>query len=274
MNGWKSRRRAEEKAATGQSVPGSDRSLFAEEGEPQAATERQAERAMRERERAQEAGHEPPAQEHEARSTEAAEDPRLAEARALAGKDPVRAIAVYRSILLDRPRDVRVRTELGRLYDRRGEHHLALEQFEAARDAAPDDVGVMVDHANALAAVGRYDAAERELRRALRLEPSRPEVHASLGIINFRRGVYGQAEQELKRAIDLDPSSAAAFHYRGESLNQLGRIDEALAMLERAVQLEPRHARTFYVMGIVFDKKGRPQEAAAMYRKAREISAA
>jgi Tfp pilus assembly protein PilF len=186
----------------------------------------------------------------------------------------VAAVRLYREVLMDRPRDVAVRTALGHLYESRSDAYLALEQFEAARDSAPDSVEVLVNHANALAAVGRFDTAERELRRAVKMEPMRPEVHASLGIINFRRGVYAVAEQELKRAIELDPSSAAAYHYRGESLNQLGRVDEALSMLERAVQIQPASARTYYVMGIVFDKKGRPQEAAAMYRKAREIAAA
>jgi tetratricopeptide (TPR) repeat protein len=203
------------------------------------------------------------------------EDPRVVGARRQETAGHVQqAVDLYRQVLLDRPRDAAVRMALGRLYDGRGEPQLALEQFEAARDAAPDSVEVLVQHANALAGVGRFDAAERELRRALKMEPTRPEVHGSLGIINFRRGKYNQAEQELKRAIELDPESPAAFHYRGESLNQLGRVDEALSMLERAAQLAPAHARTFYVMGIVFDKKGRPQEAAAMYRKAREIAAA
>jgi Tfp pilus assembly protein PilF len=203
------------------------------------------------------------------------EDMRLVRARdELAAGHVSAAVGLYREVLLDRPRDVAVRTALGHLYEMRGEPHLALEQFEAARDAAPDSIDVLVNHANALAAVGRFDPAERELRRALKMDPMRPEVHSSLGIINFRRGTYALAEQELKRAIELDPSAAAAYHYRGESLNQLGRVDEALSMLERAAQLQPVSARTYYVMGIVFDKKGRPQEAAAMYRKAREIAAA
>lgn len=247
--------------------------LFAEEGEQAESTDPGLERAMAETEGVP-GGEKVPAHEAEASSEKrAADDPRVVEARrAQREGDSLRAVQLYRSVLMERPRDVAVRIALGHIYEARGEHNLALEQFEAAKDTAPDDVGVLVDHANALAQVGRFDAAERELRRALKLDPMRPSVHASLGIINFRRGVYGVAEQELKRAIDLDPSSAAAFHYRGESLNQLGRIDEALTMLERAAQLQPDHARTFYVMGIVFDKKGRPQEAAAMYRKAREIA--
>lgn len=273
MRGRKLRRRTEPAKAGHTAHAAGESPLFAEEGERAESTDLRLERAMAETEEVP-GGETVPAQDAET-STERgqAEDPRMAEARRAHREGEVtRAVQLYRSILMERPRDVAVRLALGRLYEARNEHGLALEQFEAAKDAAPDDVGVMVEHANALAQVGRFDAAERELRRALKQDPMKPIVHASLGIINFRRGVYSAAEQELKRAIDLDPSSAAAFHYRGESLNQLGRVDEALTMLERAAQLHPDHARTFYVMGIVFDKKGRPQEAAAMYRKAREIA--
>lgn len=271
MKGWRPQRPEPARARVEGSTDGP---LFAEGGEQEAESDRDAERDKVERDKAPEPELVPLAQEAAAPAErERGEDSRITDAkRAWKAGDAVKAVKLYRNVLLERPRDVPVRLQLGRLYEARGEHALALEQFEAARDSLPDDVGVMVEHANALAQVGRYDAAERELRRALRLEPAKPEVHASLGIINFRRGVYAQAEQELKRAIDLDPSHAAAYHYRGESLNQLNRVDEALSMLERAAQLDPRHARTFYVMGIVFDKKGRPQEAAAMYRMAREIS--
>ncbi len=248
---------------------------FADDGEHADANDRQSEGQMAEQDRTPDADAAPAVQDTERADAARPTDPRIQQAKSAAdGGNVARAIELYRSVVSERPGDLEARLALGRIYDRRGEHHLALEHFEAARDAAPDDVGVLVDHANALAQLGRFDTAEKELRRALRIDPARPAVHASLGIINFRRGVYGQAEQELKRAIDLDPSAPAPFHYRGESLNQLNRVDEALTMLQRAAQLEPTHARTYYVMGIVFDKKGRPQEAAAMYRKAREVATA
>ncbi len=205
----------------------------------------------------------------------AAEDPRFVRARELESEgDLGAAIALYRELLFDDPRNLKARNNLGVIYDRRGDHTLALEQFEAARDIDADNVDVLLNVAAALAALRRYDPAEKELRRAHRLEPGRADVHASMGILSFRRGLYGQAELELKRALDLDPGHATAYFYRGECLNQLGRVDEALRMLERSVQLHPHNPRAYFTMGILFDRKHLPQQAAAMYRKAREITAA
>jgi Flp pilus assembly protein TadD len=181
------------------------------------------------------------------------------------------ALAYWRDLVIREPSNVSARRRLAHVLDERGESMLAMEQLQAARAAQPDDVALIVDLANAQIALKKFDVAERELRRALRLEPENGDVHLGLGVISFRRGLYAQAELELRRALELDPESDNAYFYRGEALNQLSRVDEALDMLLRATQLQPANARAYYVMGILYDKKSRPQEAAAMYRKARGL---
>ena len=184
------------------------------------------------------------------------------------------AIELYRELIREDGANIRLRLALGAAYERRGEPALALEQYEATRELAPDSVDVLLGMASALTELKRYDQAEAALKRALRLEPSRADVHGSMGTLSYKRGLYGQAEQELKRALDLDPAHGVAYFYRGEALNQLGRVDEALEMLERSVQLHPHNPRAFFTMGILYDRKHLPQQAAAMYRKAREVTPA
>ena len=188
--------------------------------------------------------------------------------------DSVKRFLQLRQRVLEEPSDVAARIELGQRHDARGEALLALEQYEAAAAAAPEDSNAALHYAQALTALNRFDIAEREVRRALRSDADNGALHMQLGIISYRRGLYTQAELELKRAIELAPNQAAAYFHRGESLNQLSRIDEALDMLERGIVLDPNHARAYYMMGILYDRKSRPQEAAAMYRRAREVASA
>lgn len=203
-----------------------------------------------------------------------AQHERLEAARGLAaGGDLDGAIGAYRTLVLADPTAIVPRLELGRLHAAREEHTLALEQFEAARQVEDQNVDVIEAVALAQAALGRFDVAEKELRRLLRLQPEHAAAHGHLGMVAFRRGLYTEAEVYLKRALQLDPELAAGYFYRGEALNQIGQVDEALEMLERAVQLDPANARAYYVMGIVYDKKARPEEANAMYRKSREVAA-
>ena len=187
------------------------------------------------------------------------------------GSTPEAELEHWRELVLREPTNIAARRRLARALDARGDVLMAAEQLEAARTALPEDVDLIVELAQALTTVQRFDAAERELKRALKLQPDRANVHLGLGVISFRRGLYAQAEAELKRALELDPDSGNAYFYRGEALNQLSRVDEALEMLARATQLQPTNGRAYYVMGILYDKKVRPQEAAAMYRKAREV---
>jgi Tfp pilus assembly protein PilF len=183
-----------------------------------------------------------------------------------------RAMALFRTILVRHPDNLAATYALGTLYEKVGDHLAALELYEKAKRLDPENMEVLLNHANALVVLGRFDLAEKELRRAAKFEPNRPEIYTMLGIVQYRRGLYAQADHELRRAIELDQDSPVAYHYRGESLNQLGKIDEALTMLERAAALEPSNPRTYYVMGILLDRKHRPQEAGAMFRKARSLT--
>lgn len=184
------------------------------------------------------------------------------------------ALDHWRDLVLREPSNVAARRRLARVFELRGESMLAVEQLEAARSVQPENLDLIVELANANIALRRFDAAERDLRRALRFQPDHAPVHLALGVVSFRRGLYAQAEQELRRSLELNADSADAYFYRGEALNKLSRVDEALDMLLRATQLQPDNARAYYVMGILYDKKSRSQEAAAMYRKAREVGPA
>ena len=146
-----------------------------------------------------------------------------------------------------------------------------LDRLEAARALDPENVGLLVNLGWTLGLLGRFDEAERELRRAQKLSPDDIAVRAGVGLLSFRRGLYQQAESELRWVCEQDPEHGPAHFYRGEALNRLGRVDLALEMLERAAGLQPTNHRAFYTMGILYDRKNLPQQAAAMYRKAREL---
>ncbi|NIP79011.1 MAG: tetratricopeptide repeat protein, partial [Gemmatimonadetes bacterium] len=92
------------------------------------------------------------------------------------------------------PEDVDARLELARLYRERGDVELALAQLDAALEREPENVELLVERGSALAADSRLLEAERELRKAQRLDPERGRVASQLGIILFKRGLCRQAE--------------------------------------------------------------------------------
>jgi tetratricopeptide (TPR) repeat protein len=76
--------------------------------------------------------------------------------------------------------------------------------------------------------------------QALELDEGLAEAHTSLALITENYDWDWQAaEKEYRRAIQLDPNYATAHQWYAEYLAFQGRFDEALAESERARQLDP-----------------------------------
>ena len=102
--------------------------------------------------------------------------------------------------------------------------------------------------ADALTLRVEYDGARRDevlprakeaARRALELDPSLGEAHASLGLIANAERDYPSAEAEYRTAIELSPNYALPHMWLGLVLMNDGRLDRARQEMERALQLDP-----------------------------------
>lgn len=198
----------------------------------------------------------------------------LARARELVEEERVEdAEALYRKLIRQNPGHVKARNNLGVLYDEMGAHERALEQFEGGLEIEPENVGLLINKASALASLSRFDEAEQVLLRAERVEPGSPEIRRARGILSYRRGLYAEAVEALQTICRREPEDGVAQFYLGESLNRLGRVEDALDALEKAVEIEPENHRAYYTLGILYDKLHLPQQAALMYRKSRKLQA-
>jgi DNA-binding winged helix-turn-helix (wHTH) protein/TolB-like protein/Tfp pilus assembly protein PilF len=82
--------------------------------------------------------------------------------------------------------------------------------------------------------------AEAAAAKALAIDDSLAEVHASLGYIKFTYDwAWAGAEQEFKRAIALNPLYDTAHHWYSHELIALGRSQEGIAEAKKALELSP-----------------------------------
>ena len=85
-----------------------------------------------------------------------------------------------------------------------------------------------------------FPKAKEAAMKALSLDPTLAEPHASLGFFYFYYGWdWDLAEQEFRQAIALNPNYALAYDWYAYYLTAMERYDEALVVLEKAAALDP-----------------------------------
>jgi tetratricopeptide (TPR) repeat protein len=76
--------------------------------------------------------------------------------------------------------------------------------------------------------------------KAIELDDSAGEGHASLGVVKFSYDWdFAGAEEELKRAITLSPNFSNAHQVYAVLLGVLQRPDESLAEIRKAIEVDP-----------------------------------
>ena len=83
----------------------------------------------------------------------------------------------------------------------------------------------------------RYDAALKEYRRTLKLDPNYGITRFFLGQAYAQKEMYPEAIQELKRALNLDPGSPEKIAALGYVCAMAGQRDEARKRIEELNEL-------------------------------------
>ena len=107
-------------------------------------------------------------------------------------------------------------------------------------------------------AIEHQNAAKRLAQQALQLDPELAEAHAALGDVALRsEWDFAVGERELRRAIELDPRKSTYHAWLASLLVYKGRFDEATAEINLAVADDPLwplvYSMATYVAGVSHD---------------------
>jgi TolB-like protein/DNA-binding winged helix-turn-helix (wHTH) protein/tetratricopeptide (TPR) repeat protein len=117
-----------------------------------------------------------------------------------------------------------------------------------------------------------HPKAKEAALTALAKDGNLVEAHASLGIIGLRYDWdWPAAERELKRAIALNPSYALARHWYAIYLCARTRFDEAIAECKRALRVDPLSLVINTLLGTHYLYAGRYDESIAQLRRTLEL---
>jgi serine/threonine-protein kinase len=119
-----------------------------------------------------------------------------------------------------------------------------------------------------------YPKARSAAQKALQIDDSLAEAHATLGVVLHEYDwKFTESEEEFKRALDLNPNYATAHHWYAELLLDLGRYDEAVAEIKVAQSLDPLSLIINTAVGTLLTASGKHEEAIVQLQNAIEMDA-
>jgi eukaryotic-like serine/threonine-protein kinase len=113
-----------------------------------------------------------------------------------------------------------------------------------------------------------WDAAEREYRRAIALNPTYAVAHHWYGGFLSARGRHAEALQQALTARSLDPLSPIIGTWVGLRYYFAGRHEQAIAEIRKALEIDRNFAPGHWHLGMAYEETGRYAEGVAEAERA------
>jgi tetratricopeptide (TPR) repeat protein len=112
-----------------------------------------------------------------------------------------------------------------------------------------------------LSAMGRHDEAMQQAQTAHGLDPLSPIIQTWIGLRHYFAGRQERAIDELRKALEIDRSFAPAYWHLGMAYEQAGRYAEGVAAAERALALDQGSLLYLTSVGRAYARAGRLRDA-------------
>lgn len=113
------------------------------------------------------------------------------------------------------------------------------KELRRALELNPNYLDVHIQYALTLVSIGRRDESIVEIEKALRLDPLSARAHTVAQGVYALAGKFGEAIEHFQKAIELEPNSGTAYNNLGFTFALMGKWEEGLKSIEKAFELDP-----------------------------------
>jgi eukaryotic-like serine/threonine-protein kinase len=117
-----------------------------------------------------------------------------------------------------------------------------------------------------------WEAAEREFKLAIELNPNYAQAHSLYAGYLMSRGRVEESLAAANRSRELDPFSLSISVHRGFLLGNARRYDEAIEQLRRVIAMDPNNYQAYWFLSHIYAFNGQLDEAVAASEKAVSLS--
>jgi Flp pilus assembly protein TadD len=152
---------------------------------------------------------------------------------------PFQALEAYSGAIALRPQSMLAHLKRGRLYRERGEFEAAARDLRRALELDATATLPLELLGDTYLSLERFERAEERYQSYLAIDDRSPRVWYKLGLARYRAGQWSEAITPLERAIALDGTAAEAHLLLGLCLRERRDTARARAALETASRLSP-----------------------------------
>ena len=116
-----------------------------------------------------------------------------------------------------------------------------------------------------------FSTAEREFERAIELNPRYSPAHQQFGWYLCIMDRYEEAYTELQRAVRLDPLFSLNNAFLGFAYFYARRYDQAIEQLQRTLELDPNYGPALAFLGWAYSRRSLHDSAISTLRKACDL---
>jgi superkiller protein 3 len=118
---------------------------------------------------------------------------------------------------------------------------------------------------------GQFDAAEKELKKALELDSKSAEARLELGMLYLNQNRVEDAKSAFSQVLAQDANDAEAHFGLGLALAASGNDQTAVEEYKTAGRIDPQAGGINYNLGVSYAKLKRYDEAIAAFQKEQQL---